>query len=177
VNRIYAPWRHAYVTKSGPQEPKKELKNNCIFCDKFAAQDDEKHYLLKRFKHTAVMMNLYPYNGGHIMVLPYEHKGSLDQLSREVRSELMEVVTLAATVVKQVTKCEGMNIGLNLGPAGGGGIQEHLHMHVLPRWRGDSNFLVTLTDTSLICTDFNDVYRDLKQAFDQLPDEAVPFLK
>ncbi len=167
MNRIYAPWRHKYVTKNLQQEPKKELYNDCIFCDKFVGTGDEKNYILKRFNNTVVMMNLYPYNGGHMMVLPYQHVGDLVSLTSEIRAELMEVTTLAGSIVQQVTKCEGLNIGLNLGLAGGGGIKEHLHMHVLPRWRGDTNFLATLTDTSLICTDFNEVYQELKAAFDK----------
>lgn len=167
MSRIYAPWRHDYVTKKNSRDAAKKLHNDCIFCDAFVADKDNHHYILKRYENTVVMMNLYPYNGGHLMVLPYSHVGELDLLSSQIRAELMEVTTHTASLVKQVTKCEGMNIGLNLGPAGGGGIKEHLHMHVLPRWRGDTNFLATLTDTSLICTDFNDVYQELKAAFDR----------
>ena len=113
------------------------------------------------------MMNLYPYNGGHVMVIPLQHTGILNELNVEFRQELIEVANTTAEIVKQVTKCQGLNMGLNLGDAGGGGIKEHLHMHVLPRWRGDTNFMATLADTSLICTDFNEVYYELKEAFDK----------
>lgn len=164
MNKIYAPWRHKYVTKT-EQATHQSNDGSCVFCDAIASQDDDKHYILKRYVKTAVIMNLYPYNGGHIMVIPYSHVGNLEDLDRETRYELMDVTTRAACVVKQVTKCEGLNIGLNLGPAGGGGIQGHLHMHILPRWKGDTNFMATLADTSLICTDFNLVFNDLKQAF------------
>lgn len=169
MKRIYAPWRHTYVTKSTKQKKEKTLLNNCVFCDQFAQQQDETFYILKRFENTAVIMNLYPYNGGHVMIIPFKHIGNLQDLGSTIRQELMEVTNTTAEIIKQVTNCEGLNIGLNLGKAGGGGIQEHLHMHVLPRWSGDTNFLATLTDTSLICTDFNEVYQELRQAFNKLP--------
>jgi ATP adenylyltransferase len=165
MNKLYAPWRHNYVTKQLGEKSKTELKNNCVFCDQFAQEDDAKYLILKRFEHTAVMLNYYPYNAGHLMVLPLEHKATLNDLDKTARSELMEATNLSNNILQNVMNCEGMNIGINLGIAGGGGIPSHLHIHLLPRWRGDTNFLATLGETTLVCSDFYKIYKDLKEPF------------
>jgi ATP adenylyltransferase len=168
MEKIYTPWRHNYVSKHDKKESDKKLKNDCVFCDQFAQHDDEKYLIIKRFAHTAVIMNYYPYNAGHLMVIPYEHKAYLSELDAVVRSEMMEGANLSMQIIQEVLQCEGFNVGINFGPAGGGGIQDHLHLHVLPRWMGDTNFLATLADTKLVCSSFQDVYKQLKVKFDEL---------
>ncbi len=167
MKKLYAPWRHDYVTGKDRKD-KKNLKNNCVFCDEFVQDDDEKTFILKRLKHCGIVMNYYPYNAGHVMVLPYEHIADLSQTSPEVRAEMMEATTMATIAIGKATKCEGFNVGINLGSAGGGGLREHLHIHVLPRWSGDTNFLSTLGDTTLVCTDMHEIYAELKKEFDKL---------
>lgn len=168
MKKLYAPWRHSYVTKQVREKEKKTLKNECVFCEQFTQENDEKYLILKRFEHTAVILNYYPYNAGHIMVLPLEHKAQLEDLDKAVRSELMEATTVSSKIVQDVMKCEGMNIGINIGKAGGGGIPSHLHIHILPRWTGDTNFLATLGKTTLVCSDFYTIYEDLKKPFEKI---------
>ncbi|MFH0898143.1 MAG: HIT domain-containing protein [bacterium] len=165
MKRLYAPWRHDYVTGKEKKDSK-NLKNNCVFCDQFAQNNDEKYFILKRLQHCVVIMNYYPYNAGHVMILPYQHLEYLDQVPQEARAEMMEATTMATSAIKKALNCEGFNVGINLGAAGGGGLREHLHIHVLPRWKGDTNFLSTLVDTTLVCTDMQEVYTALKKEFD-----------
>ena len=175
MKRLYAPWRNAYVTKATDdkkkqdQSPGQPVPSDCVFCVQVAANDDEKYFILKRYQHCFVMMNLYPYNAGHLMVLPYEHKGWLDELSADVRREIMEATNIALVISKKTLYNEGFNVGINLGTAGGGGIPGHLHIHTVPRWRGDTAFLEVLGQTALISNDLNKVFNDLKKAFDILP--------
>ncbi|MBM3886587.1 HIT domain-containing protein [Candidatus Dependentiae bacterium] len=166
MKKIYAPWRHTYVTKKNKAPTSTQLHtNDCVFCHKFSDGDDEKHLIIKRFDRSAVVMNYYPYNAGHIMVLPLEHKPSLEYLDKRTRAEMMEAVTHCVTVLQKTMNCEGHNIGINLGIAGGGGIPSHLHIHVLPRWKGDTSFLATTAETNIICSDFKETYKDLLAAF------------
>jgi ATP adenylyltransferase len=114
------------------------------------------------------MMNYYPYNAGHLMVLPYAHHGLLTDFTPEVRADMMEALAVCQTVIGAVLKPEGFNIGINLGIAGGGGIPSHLHIHILPRWRGDTNFLEIIGETKLISADFVKTFNDLKAGFAKL---------
>lgn len=168
MKRLYAPWRHDYVTKASDDNNKKGMardKSECAFCKQFQAGDDDKYFIIKRFELCAAMMNFYPYNSGHIMILPFEHVGELFQLKSETRNEMMEVVSLSTQVLTDVLRCEGFNIGINLGIAGGGGIPSHVHIHVLPRWRGDTNFLETLGQTKLVSADLFKTFANLKEGF------------
>lgn len=166
MKKLYAPWRHDYVSKqkksdlfNGP------IKNDCVFCHKFACDEDEKFLVVKRFKHCAVVMNYYPYTSGHIMVLPLEHKAHLHELSQETRAEIMEAVNHCVIITEKIMQCRGHNVGINLGSAGGGGIPAHLHIHIVPRWPGDTNFLATTGEVSLISSDFSKIYTLLRDAF------------
>lgn len=167
MEKLYAPWRHGYVTKTDSNLPKGPLKNNCIFCEQFAANNDEKYLILKRGKRAAIVMNYYPYNAGHLMVLPLEHRAMLNDLDVETRTEIMELTNLALNVVQEALKCTGFNVGLNVGETGGGGIPQHLHMHIVPRWKGDTNFMATIAETTLICSPFHELYQQFKEIFDK----------
>ncbi len=164
MKALYAPWRHDYVNRKLPK-PHQPLKNDCIFCHQFAQNDDEKYYIIKRFTHTAVILNFYPYNAGHIMILPLEHQGDLSALSPQVRAELMEVTSLSMPIIEKALNAQGFNVGINVGAAGGGGIPHHLHIHVIPRWKGDTNFLETVAETKLISSDIDKVYQLLREGF------------
>ncbi len=167
MKRLYAPWRQDYVTgMTGKSDKKNKTKDDCVFCSQFKiVEEDDKHFIIKRFKYCVVMMNYYPYNAGHLMILPFEHKGDLSELSASVRAEMMEALNICVQVIGKVMNAEGFNIGINLGVAGGGGIPSHLHIHVLPRWKGDTNFLETIGQTKLISSDFVRVFKDLKEGF------------
>lgn len=166
MKKLYAPWRHNYVSKQnksglfdGP------LKNDCVFCHKFEMNEDEKYFVVKRFQRCAVVMNYYPYSAGHLMILPFEHKSSLETLDQETRAEIMEAINHCVKTTEKIMQCLGHNVGINLGIAGGGGIPSHLHIHVVPRWPGDTNFLVTTAEVSLISSDFGKIYPLFREAF------------
>jgi len=168
MKKIYAPWRERYVTKTAHKLNKEKVERKCPFCKQIKEDADEANFILKRFSNTFVMFNLYPYNGGHLMVLPIEHKGTLDDCSQETRSELMEVINTSISILKQELNPQGFNVGLNLGKAGGGGIPSHLHMHIIPRWQGDTNFMPIICDTKTISVDLNELYVSLKKHFDKI---------
>lgn len=164
MEKLYAPWRSPYANglKKG------ESPEDCVFCVQCNENNDEKFFILKRFAHVYVALNLYPYNAGHLLVLPYAHVKDLSALAPAVRAELMEVVTNSTEILKDILKTEGINIGLNLGRAAGAGLPGHLHMHIVPRWVGDTNFLPIIADTKQISVDLIKLYKTLKTAFDQL---------
>jgi len=165
MDRLYAPWRSGYVGSADD----KGGKDACIFCSMFAQSKDEEHFILRRFTHTIIMLNKYPYNSGHLMILPKEHLADLEQLAPPVLHELIELTASANAILKKATTCHALNVGLNLGKAAGGSQASHLHMHVLPRWTGDTNFLATLADTKTISLDLPKMYRELKPHFEALP--------
>ena len=164
---LYAPWRDKYVT-----DIKKEIKtseNDCVFFEKLLAQTpDDQEFILKKTKHAFVILNLYPYNGGHLLILPQQHIAHLEDLSQEIRAELMELVSASIVILKKVINAEGINAGLNLGRAGGAGIPSHVHFHVVPRWLGDTSFITTISDIKNVSVDLERIYNDLKPAFQAL---------
>lgn len=169
MKKLYAPWRYEYVKRNKEGDgsvPPRQLRNNCVFCDQFDQDKDAQYLILKRFAWCAIVMNYYPYNAGHLMVLPFEHCADLSDLDKQTRAEMMEAVSLSVYVAKKVLICDGFNVGINLGKAGGGGIPSHIHIHVIPRWEGDTNFMATIGQTKVICSDLHAVYGDLKKAFD-----------
>ncbi|HRN78470.1 MAG TPA: HIT domain-containing protein [Candidatus Dependentiae bacterium] len=168
MNHLYAPWRSEYSASVAHAKLETTTEKDCVFCNHLQDNADEKHFILKRFKHTFVLLNRYPYNAGHLLILPYQHIATLPELSLEARTELMEVAAHCYTIVKQVLSADGVNMGINFGKAAGAGIPAHLHQHVLPRWFGDTNFLPTLSDTKQISFDLNEVYKKLKPSFEDI---------
>ena len=166
MKNLYAPWRSDYTTSTARTKNENAPSDACVFCaHRDNEQDDVKNFVLKRYEHVFIMFNKFPYNAGHLLVVPYNHVGSLELLNKEARSELIEVTTHAMTILKKETGAEGFNSGLNIGKAAGAGIPAHLHMHVLPRFTGDTNFLPTLGQTRVISFDLNAMYKHLAQAF------------
>jgi ATP adenylyltransferase len=155
---LYSPWRMQYILEN--------KEKGCIFCLKPSAQNDEKHLIVHRSKHSFVMMNLYPYNNGHIMVFPQAHQSQLCHLTQTALHDLFETVQLAEKVLRKVYQPDGINIGLNLGKAAGAGIDEHLHVHLVPRWQGDNNFMSAINGMRVIPESFESAYRKLKEQFD-----------
>lgn len=166
MKKLYAPWRHDYINRYHDTEEKKDdTEKGCVFCNQFKDDNDDKYFILKRFSYAAVMMNFYPYNVGHLMVLPFEHQGDLHRLAPHVRAELMEVVALSVPILESTLNAEGFNIGINLGIAGGGGIPSHVHIHILPRWLGDTNFLESIGQVKVLSSDFHKTFSMLKKKF------------
>jgi ATP adenylyltransferase len=137
----------------------------CIFCDKPEETRDPENYILYRGKHSFVMMNIYPYNTGHLLVIPYRHVEGLDQLPNAVLLELMHNTKRSLKVLRQAFSPGGFNVGLNLGKAAGAGIAEHLHFHLVPRWHGDTNFMPVLAETKVIPQDLAVTYETLHVLF------------
>lgn len=154
---LYSPWRLDYIL-SGKCD-------GCILCCKPDALDDDKNLIPYRSKHCFVMLNLYPYNNGHVMVVPYKHVSTLSQLPKAVLNDLFTTVQLTESVLNKVYKCEGINIGINIGKAAGAGIDEHVHVHLVPRWNGDCNFMTVVGGKRVIPESFEAAYKKLKTAF------------
>lgn len=161
MEKIYSPWREKYIINTSSN-------GDCVFCHQHAQNNDEKYFILKRFPKTFVIINLYPYNGGHLMVLPVAHKATLEECTQDERAELMEGVTKSITILQQELNPDGFNIGINIGKAGGGGLPSHVHIHILPRWNGDTNFLPLLCETKQVSVDLVALYKKLKKAFDKI---------
>lgn len=136
--------------------------DTCVFCTKFSETNDDHNLIVKRYKHCIAILNAYPYNTGHMLILPSVHKANLSDLSPEVRAEMMEITTICVEAVKKGLKAEGANVGINLGSVSGGGVPSHLHIHIVPRWPGDTNFLATIGETKTVCTSFEDVLTVLR---------------
>lgn len=164
MEKLYAPWRQNYVQDVN----KKRKKAGCVFCDHIkSTDDDEKNFVIKRYQHSIVMLNLYPYNAGHILVLPKKHCKELSELSVTEQAALMHTLTTSIALLKKTLKPDGFNVGISLGKAAGAGIPGHLHIHILPRWEGDTNFLPLLAETKQISVDLVKLYQQLKRAFDK----------
>jgi len=142
MKQLWAPWRLQYILEEKPE--------GCIFCVKPNEEKDRENLILYRGKEVYIIMNLFPYNNGHLMVVPYPHAADLEDLSEEILHELIIIATKAEGILKRVFSPQGFNIGLNLGKASGAGIDEHLHIHIVPRWAGDTNFMPLLADTKVI---------------------------
>ena len=169
MDRLYAPWRSAYAGTTVRAKEEDASAQECIFCAHTKEPErDEERFILRRFTHTFVMLNLYPYNAGHLLVVPVAHEPQLDGLSHEARTELMELTMHSATIGRDLLEAHGVNIGMNLGKAAGAGIPSHLHQHVLPRWAGDTNYLPLLAGTKQISFDLREMYERLRAAFDQV---------
>ena len=160
---LYAPWRSDYIDKDRKDES--QDSKSCPFC--FKKNDDKKkdEYLLYQSKHAFVMMNRFPYNAGHLMVIPYEHKKYLYDLSKEEQHDCIDLLSMSSEIVQKSLKAEGVNIGANIGKAAGGSIEGHLHFHVLPRWIGDTSFLPVLSETKQVSFDLKEIYKKLKKEF------------
>lgn len=165
MKQLYSPWREDYTKSVAHSKDASATADQCVFCQHFKDDNDESNLIIKRFKHMIVMFNRFPYNAGHLLILPIKHVANLCDLSQEARIELIELTNHATNVVKEAFGCNGVNIGMNLGKAAGAGIPSHLHMHVLPRFNGDTNFLATLADTKAISFDLKKMYATLKPKF------------
>ena len=165
MKTLWAPWRLEYVTDDSP-----DRKTGCVFCPRLAGREDEQNLILYRTPLTAVIMNRYPYSNGHLLVMPNQHTGEMDNLSQAELLDLCESTRLSLRALKQTMKPHAFNVGLNLGKGevAGAGIPDHLHVHVVPRWEGDTSFMPVLADVKVMPELLTQSYHKLKQAFDQL---------
>jgi len=168
MKRLYAPWRSAYTKSVHSSKDDSAKKVDCVFCQQITAHKDEEYFILGRFKHTFALLNLYPYNAGHILLLPYTHTAELFALTHDERTELIELASITQLILKKALVAQGFNVGLNQGKAAGAGIPSHVHMHILPRWIGDTNFLPLLADTKQISTNLGELYQQLLPFFKEV---------
>lgn len=162
TTRLWTPWRGNYVTQTMPKVP------GCVFCNAPNGNDDRTNLVLFRGNACYLIMNLFPYNTGHLMAVPYEHVGSLPDLDPAVRAEMFDLATFATIGIQEVMRPDGFNMGMNLGEAAGAGIAAHLHLHVVPRWKGDSNFMPVLADTKVMPETILQTYDRLKPVLESL---------
>ena len=158
MDHLWSPWRYRYVQKADPADA-------CIFCQKASEDNDGENYIVHRARHNFVILNLYPYTTGHLMVAPYEHVATLEAASKEIVEEIMLLSRQAQRLLRSIYKPGGFNIGMNIGEVAGAGVAGHIHMHVVPRWAGDANFMSTVGETRILPEELPETYRKLKAAF------------
>ncbi len=168
MKHLYCPWRSSYAQSNGHGKTEETTQQECVFCSIIADTQDEKHFVLHRFAHNFVMLNRFPYNAGHLLIVPYNHVANLHDVKKDSRAELMELTMHCSKIMHDALKAHGVNVGINFGKASGAGIPSHFHMHVLPRWLGDTNFLPTLAETKQVSFDLHKIYQQLKPVFDTM---------
>ena len=157
MNRLWAPWRKTYISRN------KKAKG-CLFCNSFKSKKDKNNFVVSRSQHSFAMLNLYPYNNGHLMVVPVRHVDDLEKLNDSELLDLNRHLIKIKKLLKKTLKPDGFNIGINLGRAAGAGITDHVHIHIVPRWVGDVNFMPVLSSTKIISDSLESLYEQLTKA-------------
>ncbi|MFN8112438.1 MAG: HIT domain-containing protein [Solirubrobacterales bacterium] len=156
--RIWAPWRLRYVKDANKS-------SECVFCTKPELGDDREALIVHRGERCFVILNLYPYTSGHLMVMPFEHLGRLQDIDPEITAEMMDLAQQAMRRMEEVYSPEGFNVGLNQGRVAGAGVEGHIHLHVVPRWAGDNNYMPVLADTRVMPQSLEESYDALEGGF------------
>lgn len=160
MDRLWAPWRIEYI--------KGEKPTGCLFCQRAAEDRDRQNLILWRSERGFVILNRYPYTNGHLMVAPYTHVPSLEDLAPDALAELMGMVQRCVRLLRRAMRPDGFNIGINLGEAAGAGVADHVHIHVVPRWSGDTNFMPVLADVRVMPEALENTYDTLREALRNL---------
>ncbi|MEO8593862.1 MAG: HIT domain-containing protein [Candidatus Solibacter sp.] len=158
MDYLWTPWRYKYVTEG-------ERPSGCVFCNAAEGSDDRDTYIVHRASHNFVILNRFPYTNGHVMIVPYQHVSSLALMTEESLLEMMRLARDAERHLRAVYHPDGLNLGVNLGRSAGAGIADHLHMHVLPRWAGDTNFMTVTGETRVLPEDLPDTWERLRAAW------------
>jgi ATP adenylyltransferase len=153
----FTPWRNAYIQRAAKQR-------GCIFCKALKQKDDRKALILHRGKHCFIILNAYPYNSGHVMVVPNQHLDQLQKLPQAAAHEMIDLSQRVEAALRKAYKARGINLGMNIGDCAGAGVVGHIHMHVLPRWTGDTNFLSTVGKARILPETLDQTYQKLKKA-------------
>jgi ATP adenylyltransferase len=140
-------------------------EEGCVFCKAQAMQDGAENLIAHRGERAYVILNRYPYTSGHLMVIPFEHKPNLEELDSEIRAEMMELTSRCTTVLKNIYRPQGFNVGMNIGEAAGAGVLGHVHIHIVPRWKGDTNFMSAVGATRVLPEALEDTYQRIKNGF------------
>jgi ATP adenylyltransferase len=157
MDYLWTPWRYRHIA-DGPRE------DRCIFCDAVAANDDKKFLIVLRGEKNFVILNLYPYTSGHVMVVPYAHVADFSAAEPDTMAEMMRLAQRVQLALAKTYNPQGYNLGMNLGRAAGAGITQHLHLHVLPRWSGDANFMTVVGETRVEPEELSTTYERLRTA-------------
>jgi ATP adenylyltransferase len=155
---LFTPWRYAFVTSA-------HKAAGCLFCELSQAHDDPKNLIVHRDKHCFVILNAYPYTSGHVMVVPYQHVDQLQLLPEPAAQEMMALTRKLEGILRELYHPDGLNLGMNLGKAAGAGIAGHIHMHVLPRWVADANFISVIGETRVLPEDLATTYKRIRAKF------------
>ena len=161
MKQLWAPWRMPYLRGEHTKV------KGCLFCEKLKHPDGEEH-VLYRGKRCYVALNRYPYNNGHMLVVPYEHTDMLEALDDETTLELMQLVRHCLNFLRENYNAQGFNIGVNEGRAAGAGVAEHIHLHIVPRWSGDANYMTVIAETRIIPQTVDETYATFRQMFNAL---------
>jgi len=157
MDYLWTPWRYRYIADAAKND-------RCIFCDAAAANDDAKTLIAFRGRKNFVILNRFPYTAGHVMIVPYAHIGELSNVDAETLAEMMQLAQRMQAALEATYHPEGYNLGMNLGRCAGAGITGHLHLHLLPRWTGDANFMTTVSETRMEPEELDTTYAKLRRA-------------
>ena len=157
MKQIWAPWRMEYIQGEKP--------TGCIFCEKPGQDNDTENYILYRGSKNFVILNSYPYNPGHLLVVPYRHIASLEELTEEERRQHFDLVSQSINILRHELSPEGFNLGINIGKAAGAGIEDHVHTHIVPRWHSDTNYMTVISDIRVVPEALTETYKKLKDKF------------
>lgn len=161
MKRLFSPWRSQYIASFKNEKPR---KGKSLFTRILHDKNDEKNFVLLRKKHCFVVMNLYPYNSGHLMVVPYRQTRDMSDITAEEFAEIMQAAAEMMKVLKTLMKPHGFNFGANIGRVAGAGIDDHIHFHIVPRWNGDTNFMPVLGEIKVVSEEMKKMYKDIKRA-------------
>ncbi len=165
MDYLFSPWRMTYIENHNKVE-------GCAFCIAVSQKDGVDNLIITRGQQTFVILNRYPYTSGHLMIVPYNHQPSLELLDPQTRAEMMELASLAVQVLQAEYHPQGFNLGMNVGVVAGAGIAEHVHLHVVPRWGGDTNFMSSLANTRVLPESLEDTYRKVKEGWAKVTNRA-----
>jgi ATP adenylyltransferase len=154
MDHLWTPWRYGYISKAAPF-------GGCIFCIKAAENKDAENYILHRGKLNFILLNLFPYTNGHLMIAPYQHVATATDAPEETLAEMMRFTRRAEANLRAVYRPDGLNLGMNIGTSAGAGVADHIHMHVVPRWTGDANFMSTIGETRVLPEELPATYQKL----------------
>ena len=158
MNHLWSPWRMTYIENSKKEE-------GCVFCNAQAKADGEENLIAFRGRNAYVILNRFPYTSGHLMVIPFVHVSNLEDLDLDTRSEMMELTSRCTTELRKIYKPQGFNVGINMGEAAGAGVLGHVHIHIVPRWAGDTNFMSAVGETRVLPEALEDTFRRVHKAF------------
>jgi ATP adenylyltransferase len=160
---MWSPWRSKYIETF--KNPPRQTKGRSLFTEALKAGDDDAHHIVWRGKHCFVIMNLYPYNSGHLMIVPYRQTPRFEDLTEPELKEIMHTAQRSMKALQKVMKPQGYNFGANFGRASGAGIEDHIHFHIVPRWNGDTNFMPVLADTKVVSEELQTTLKKLRKIF------------